>query len=85
MVVSFTAINGQSRYGEYIYYPSTSELCFGLLSDLVSRGWQLLTVHYGEMDEGYLTWIELPADAFDGEPLQEPSTVLQQEWELILS
>ena len=68
-VVSFTAINRQSRYGEYSYYSSTSEQCFETLSGVVSQGWQLLTVHYGEMNDGYLTWVELPVEAFDGESL----------------
>jgi hypothetical protein len=84
-LVSFTAINRQFRSGEYSFYSSSSEQCFEALSGLVSQGWQLLTVHYGEMNDEYLTcWVELPVEAFDGEPLQEPLMTLQREWEQVL-
>ena len=83
-VVSFTFINRQSNYIAYSYYDQTLESCFERLSDLVRQGGQLMTAHYGYLENGYLIWVELPTDVFDGQSMQELLKALQREWELIL-
>lgn len=83
-MVWFTCLTRGFNSKDYSYYAWSLESCCELLSHLVRKGWQLQRVHYGEMNEDYMTWIELPVDAFDGDSMEEPLLVLQQEWEQVL-
>ena len=85
VLICFTAIDPHSHYRQHSCYAYTLDMCFEMLSGLTNHGWRLLTVNYGVMKDGDLTWVELPVEAFDGEPLQEPLKTLQREWEQILS
>ena len=79
-VVSFTFINRQSNYRAHSYYNQTLESCFERLSNLVRQGGQLMTAHYGYLENGYLIWVELPTEVFDGQSMQEPLKALLGYW-----
>ncbi len=84
IVISFCAANRWVQYSEYNYYSCIPNAGFELLTNLVEEGWQLHKVRYGCIENGQLTWISLPVEAFDGQPIQGPLTSLQEEWENLL-
>ncbi len=84
VVISFCAANQWVQCSEYSFYSLTPNTGFELLTYLVEEGWQLLRVRYGCMENGQLTWVYLPVEAFDGQPIQGPLTSLQEEWEDLL-
>jgi len=83
VLLVFTAINPQGEYREQSYGDHDVESCFDQLSELVNRGWHLVSINYFDMDSAMA--IELPTAAFDGTPMKEGIRQLQSEWELIIA
>ncbi|MGM9511706.1 hypothetical protein ACS5NO_28485 [Larkinella sp. GY13] len=79
--VYFSCCNPMGTYQECSLGAENIDFCLEGLSCLVKNGWQLDNIRLSDYT-GNVTW--LPVEAFDGESIERPLQVLQQEWEEIL-
>ncbi|GAB3791035.1 hypothetical protein GCM10028818_61840 [Spirosoma horti] len=80
MIFRLTTLNQQGETREFHYQQSTLEEGFDALNKIAAKGYVLTKA---VVFDGACT-IELPIDAFDGQPVSSAIIALEQEWRKLL-
>lgn len=78
----FSAINPDGEYVDLSFWGKTLDQCLDVLTNLVRKGWQLISAKVGYGERGT---IDLPLEAIDGASLNESLQQLELELKGILN